>query len=60
MKYGYARVSSEDQNSAKELGALKAHPRKLIEQGNTATDAARIIGIGRTTLYDALHRDALR
>jgi len=35
-----------------------AHARKLIEQGNTPTEAAKIIGIGRSTLYDALHRVA--
>jgi DNA invertase Pin-like site-specific DNA recombinase len=27
-----------------------AHARKLIEQGMSPTDAAKIIGIGRTTL----------
>jgi DNA invertase Pin-like site-specific DNA recombinase len=35
-----------------------SHARKLIEQGTTATHAAKIIGIGRTTLYDALQREA--
>ena len=35
-----------------------AHARKLIEEGTRATDAAKIIGIGRTTLYDALQREA--
>ena len=35
-----------------------AHARKLIEQGRRATDAAKIIGIGCTTLYDALQREA--
>lgn len=35
-----------------------AHARKLIEQGARPTDAAKIIGIGRTTLYDALQREA--
>jgi Helix-turn-helix domain of resolvase len=35
-----------------------AHARKLIEQGTRPTDAAKIIGIGRTTLYDALQREA--
>ena len=35
-----------------------AHARKLIEQGRRATDAAKINGIGRTTLYDALQREA--
>jgi DNA invertase Pin-like site-specific DNA recombinase len=35
-----------------------AHARKLIEQGTRPTDAAKIIGIGRTTLYDALQRGA--
>ena len=32
--------------------------RKLIEQGTRAADAAKIIGIGRATLYDALQRAA--
>jgi DNA invertase Pin-like site-specific DNA recombinase len=35
-----------------------AHARKLIQQGTRPTDAAKIIGIGRTTLYDALQREA--
>ena len=35
-----------------------AHARKLIEQGTRPTDAAKIIGIGRTTLYSALQREA--
>lgn len=35
-----------------------AHARKLIEHGTRPTDAAKIIGIGRTTLYSALQRDA--
>ena len=30
------------------------HARKLIDQGKTPTDAAKIMGIGRTTLYRAL------
>jgi DNA invertase Pin-like site-specific DNA recombinase len=34
------------------------HARKLIEQGTRPTDAAKIIGIGRTTLYSALQREA--
>jgi DNA invertase Pin-like site-specific DNA recombinase len=36
-----------------------AHARKLIEQGTRPTDAAKIIGIGRTTLYSALQREAV-
>src|ERR1019366_2763443 len=35
-----------------------AHARKLINQGHTATEAAKIIGIGRATLYAALQREA--
>jgi DNA invertase Pin-like site-specific DNA recombinase len=35
-----------------------AHARKTINQGTTATDAAKIIGIGRATLYRALQREA--
>ena len=34
------------------------HARTLIEQGTTPTKAAKIMGIGRTTLYAALQRDA--
>jgi hypothetical protein len=33
-----------------------SHARKLIDQGKTPTEAAKIIGIGRTTLYGALQR----
>jgi hypothetical protein len=29
----------------------------LIEQSVTATEAAKIMGIGRATLYDALQRE---
>jgi len=35
-----------------------AHARKLINQGQTPTDAAKIMGIGRTTLYRALQNVA--
>jgi DNA invertase Pin-like site-specific DNA recombinase len=35
-----------------------AHARKLIDHGTTPTDAAKIIGIGRATLYRALQREA--
>jgi DNA invertase Pin-like site-specific DNA recombinase len=35
-----------------------AHARTLIDQGKTPTQAAQIMGIGRTTLYDALQREA--
>jgi DNA invertase Pin-like site-specific DNA recombinase len=34
------------------------HARKLVEQGKTPTEAAKIIGIGRSTLYGALQRAA--
>ena len=34
------------------------HARKLIGDGNTATEAARIMGVGRSTLYSALQREA--
>ncbi len=33
------------------------HARKLIDQGKTPTEAAKIIGIGRSTLYGALQRN---
>jgi hypothetical protein len=33
-----------------------SHARKLIDQGKTPTEATKIIGIGRTTLYGALQR----
>jgi DNA-binding phage protein len=35
-----------------------AHARKMIERGTTLTDVAKIIGIGRATLYKALQREA--
>ena len=35
-----------------------AHARKLINQGTTATEAAKIMGVGRATLYGALQREA--
>ena len=35
-----------------------AHARTLIEQGTTPTQAAKIMGIGRATLYAALQREA--
>jgi DNA invertase Pin-like site-specific DNA recombinase len=35
-----------------------SHARKLIDQGKTPTEAAKIIGIGRTTLCGALQREA--
>jgi DNA invertase Pin-like site-specific DNA recombinase len=33
------------------------HARKLIQQGTTPTEAAKILGIGRATLYSALQRE---
>jgi DNA invertase Pin-like site-specific DNA recombinase len=33
-----------------------AHARKLIDQGKTPTEAAKIIGIARATIYRALQR----
>jgi DNA invertase Pin-like site-specific DNA recombinase len=33
------------------------HARKMIDNGTTPTDAAKIIGIGRATLYRALQRE---
>jgi DNA invertase Pin-like site-specific DNA recombinase len=35
-----------------------SHARKLIDQGKTPTEAAKIIGVGRATLYGALQREA--
>src|SRR6202046_1178669 len=34
-----------------------SHARKLIQQGTTPTDAAKIMGVGRATLYSALQRE---
>ena len=34
------------------------HARKLIDQGKTPTEAAKIMGIGRATLYGALQRES--
>ena len=36
-----------------------AHARRMINHGTTATDAAKIIGVGRATLYRALQREAV-
>jgi DNA invertase Pin-like site-specific DNA recombinase len=35
-----------------------AHARKLIDQGRTPTEAAKIVGVGRATLYGALQHEA--
>jgi DNA invertase Pin-like site-specific DNA recombinase len=35
-----------------------AHARKLIEQGTTPTQAAKMIGVSRATVYRALQREA--
>lgn len=34
-----------------------AQAQRLIQRGTTPTEAARIMGVGRSTLYDALQRD---
>src|SRR5271165_4624391 len=34
-----------------------AHARKLIDQGRSPTEAAKIIGIARATIYRALQRE---
>src|ERR1700679_798250 len=34
------------------------YARKLIDQGRTPTEAAKIVGVGRSTLYGALQRAA--
>jgi len=34
------------------------HARKLINQGKTPTEATKIMGVGRATLYGALQREA--
>jgi DNA invertase Pin-like site-specific DNA recombinase len=35
-----------------------AHARKLIDQGTTPTQAAKMIGVSRATIYRALQREA--
>jgi DNA invertase Pin-like site-specific DNA recombinase len=35
-----------------------AHAKKIIDHGTTPTDAAKIMGIVRATLYRALQREA--
>jgi DNA invertase Pin-like site-specific DNA recombinase len=35
-----------------------AHARKIINQGTTPTDAAKIVAVSRATLYRALQREA--
>ena len=35
-----------------------AHARKLIDQGTTPTQAAKMIGVSRATVYRALQREA--
>jgi DNA invertase Pin-like site-specific DNA recombinase len=35
-----------------------AHARQLIDQGKTPTEAARMIGVSRATVYRALQREA--
>ncbi len=35
------------------------HARTLIEQGKTPIEVAKIVGIGRSTLYGALQREAV-
>ncbi len=34
------------------------HARKLIDQGNTPTEAAKLVGVSRATIYRALQREA--
>jgi DNA invertase Pin-like site-specific DNA recombinase len=34
------------------------HARKLIDQGKTPTETAKIMGVGRATLYGALQHEA--
>jgi DNA invertase Pin-like site-specific DNA recombinase len=43
---------------AKMIPARLAHARKIIDHGTTPTEAAKIIGIGRATLYRALQGEA--
>ena len=38
--------------------ARLSHARKLIDQGTTPTDAAKIMAVNRSTLYRALQREA--
>ena len=35
-----------------------AHVRKLMNQGTTPTQAAKIVGVSRATVYRALQREA--
>ena len=35
-----------------------AHARKLINQGTTPTEAAKLVAVSRATLYRALQREA--
>ena len=35
-----------------------AHARKLIDQGTTPTETAKLVGVSRATLYRALQREA--
>jgi len=34
------------------------HARRLIDEGRTLTEAAKIVGVGRATLHGALQRAA--
>jgi DNA invertase Pin-like site-specific DNA recombinase len=56
MKYGYARVSTDDQTPALQLAATDAKPfsRKLIDDGQRREDVAALLTVNRSTLYRAL------
>ena len=61
----HAEVKAAQKRGVKFVPKMKltpdrlAHARKLIEQGTRPTNAAKMIGIGRSTLYDALQREAV-
>jgi DNA invertase Pin-like site-specific DNA recombinase len=66
MKHGYALVSTEDQNPAMQLAALKNEGCPPVSKDEvtgahvkTSTVAAKIIDVGRATLCTALQREAV-